>query len=50
MRVTIKNFVLVEPATGDAIFVFTNGDSGAKLYDRVVTHATGHDHPALMRV
>ncbi|HZO56174.1 MAG TPA: serine hydrolase domain-containing protein [Bryobacteraceae bacterium] len=45
-----KNFVLAEPATGDAIFVFTNGDSGAKLYDRVVTHATGHDHPALMRV
>jgi len=42
-----KNFVLAEPSTGDALFVFTNGDSGARLYDRVITHATGHDHPAL---
>lgn len=42
-----KNFVLAEPATGDAVFVFTNGDSGAHIYDRIVTHATGHDHPAL---
>lgn len=42
-----KNFVLAEPSTGSALFVFTNGDSGARVYDRVVTHATGHDHPAL---
>jgi CubicO group peptidase (beta-lactamase class C family) len=42
-----KNFVLAEPATGGAIFVFTNGDSGVRVYDRVLTHATGHDHPAL---
>ena len=34
----------------DGIFVFTNGDSGAHIYDRVVTHATGHDHPALFWV
>jgi CubicO group peptidase (beta-lactamase class C family) len=45
-----KNFVLAEPSTGDAIFVFTNGDSGARVYDRVLTHATGHDHPALFWV
>jgi phytoene dehydrogenase-like protein len=42
-----KNFVLAEPSTGGAIFVFTNGDSGARVYDRVLTRATGHDHPAL---
>jgi CubicO group peptidase (beta-lactamase class C family) len=42
-----KNFVTAELATGDAVFVFTNGDSGARIYDRIVTHATGHDHPAL---
>jgi CubicO group peptidase (beta-lactamase class C family) len=42
-----KNFVVAEPASGDAVFVFTNGDSGARIYDRIVTHATGHDHPAL---
>lgn len=45
-----KNFVLAEPATGDAMFVFTNGDSGAKLYDRVLTRATGHEHPAFFWV
>jgi CubicO group peptidase (beta-lactamase class C family) len=42
-----KNFVLAEPSTGDGIFVFTNADSGVRVYDRVLTHATGHDHPAL---
>jgi hypothetical protein len=42
-----KNFVSAEQATGDAVFVFTNGDSGKQVYDRVITHATGHDHPAL---
>ena len=42
-----KNFVLAEPSTGGAIFVFTNSDAGAHVYDRVLTHATGHDHPAL---
>lgn len=45
-----KNFVAAEPQTGSAIFVFTNGDSGARVYDRIVTHATGHDHPALFWV
>jgi len=45
-----KNFVVAEPASGDAVFVFTNGDSGARIYDRIVTHATGHDHPALFWV
>ena len=42
-----KNFVLAEPSTKSAVFVFTNGDAGARVYDRVVTRATGHDHPAL---
>jgi hypothetical protein len=44
---TAKNFVVAEPATGDAVFVFTNGAAGARVYDRLLTHATGHDHPAL---
>jgi len=42
-----KNFVAAEQSTGDAVFVFTNGDSGRQVYDRIVTHSTGHDHPAL---
>jgi CubicO group peptidase (beta-lactamase class C family) len=45
-----KNFVAAEPATGNAVFVFTNGDSGQHIYDRIVTHATGHEHPALFWV
>lgn len=45
-----KNFVVADTAAGDAVFVFTNGDSGAHVYDRLVTHATGHDHPALFWV
>ena len=45
-----KNFVVAQPESGDAVFVFTNGDSGAHIYDRVLTHATGHDHPALFWV
>jgi CubicO group peptidase (beta-lactamase class C family) len=43
-----KNFVLAEPASGNALFVFTNGDGGARVYDRIITHATGRDHPALL--
>jgi CubicO group peptidase (beta-lactamase class C family) len=42
-----KNIVFAEAAEGNAIFVFTNGDSGRPVYDRIVTDATGHDHPAL---
>jgi CubicO group peptidase (beta-lactamase class C family) len=42
-----KNIVLAEPSTGNGIFVFTNGDAGARVYDRVLTHATGQDHPLL---
>ena len=42
-----KNIVFAEPASGDALFVFTNGDGGARVYDRVVTHATGRDQPVL---
>jgi CubicO group peptidase (beta-lactamase class C family) len=45
-----KNFVAAEPATRNAVFVFTNGDSGARVYDRIITHSTGHDHPALFWV
>lgn len=42
-----KNIVFAEPDTGNAIFVFTNGDAGPRVYDRVLTHATGRDHPLL---
>ena len=39
--------VAAEPASASAVFVFANGDSGARVYDRIVTRLTGHEHPAL---
>jgi CubicO group peptidase (beta-lactamase class C family) len=42
-----RNLILAEPSSGSAVFIFTNSDAGVRVYDRVVTHATGHDHPAL---
>jgi len=41
-----KNFIIAEPSTGNAVFVFTNGDGGQRVYDRAVVKITGHDHPA----
>jgi CubicO group peptidase (beta-lactamase class C family) len=43
-----KNVVFAEPKKGTAVFVFTNGDAGRNVYDRVIRHVTGHDHPALL--
>jgi len=45
-----KNIVLAEPAREEAIFVFTNSDGGAKLYEWIVRNATGIDHPAFLRL
>jgi CubicO group peptidase (beta-lactamase class C family) len=43
-----KNIVFAEPSRGKALFVFTNGDGGMKVYDRAIRHLTGRDHPALV--
>ncbi|MEO8024981.1 MAG: serine hydrolase domain-containing protein [Bryobacteraceae bacterium] len=43
-----KNIVMIDPVAETGAFVFTNGDSGARVYDRVVTHATGIEHPAFL--
>jgi CubicO group peptidase (beta-lactamase class C family) len=45
-----KNFVMVDPVAGTGVFVFTNGDSGMRICERVVTHATGLEHPAFLWV
>jgi metallophosphoesterase superfamily enzyme len=45
-----RNIVLAEPVRGEGLFVFTNGDHGQKLYDRIVTWVTGHEHPALLAI
>lgn len=43
-----KNFVIVDPVAETGVFIFTNGDGGMRVADRVVTHATGVEHPALL--
>lgn len=42
-----KNFVMVDPVAEAGVFVFTNGDLGQRVCERVVTAATGMGHPAL---
>lgn len=47
---TFHCFALGDPATRDGIVVFTNSNFGPKVYQRVINHATGHDHPAFLWV
>ena len=42
------DFVLVHPESASAIVVFTNGDTGMRICERVVTAATGKDQPAFL--
>jgi CubicO group peptidase (beta-lactamase class C family) len=41
-----KHIVFAEPARGGGIFVFTNGDAGAKVYRQIVKRESGVEHPA----
>jgi len=43
-----KNIVMVDPVAETGVFVFTNGDSGMRICDRVTTHSTGIEHPAFL--
>jgi CubicO group peptidase (beta-lactamase class C family) len=43
-----KNFIVGEPASGSAIVIFTNGNSGQRVYERVIRARTGVDHPAFL--
>jgi hypothetical protein len=43
-----KNFVLGDAAGGWSIVVFTNGNSGARVYERIVRSVSGIDHPAFL--
>ncbi len=43
-----KNIVMIDPAAETGVFVFTNGDAGMRICDRVVAHATGLEHPAFL--
>jgi CubicO group peptidase (beta-lactamase class C family) len=43
-----KNIFFAEPQQMKAIAVFTNGDRGARVYERVIRATTGEDHPAFL--
>ena len=43
-----KNFVVVEPAANSALVILTNGNAGARVYERVLRARTGVDHPAFL--
>jgi len=43
-----KNFVVAEPAAGTAMVIFTNGNAGQRVYERVIRARTGVDHPAFL--
>jgi CubicO group peptidase (beta-lactamase class C family) len=43
-----KNFVVLEPARRSALVIFTNGNAGQRVYERVVRARTGIDHPAFL--
>lgn len=43
-----KNYYSFDAAAGTATVVFTNGDAGAPVYQRVLTAMDGSDHPAFL--
>ena len=45
-----KNFMLAHPPSRTAIAVFSNGNNGQRVIERIVHAATGIDHPAFLWV
>lgn len=43
-----KNFFWADPAREQAMVVFTNGDRGARVYERAIRALTGTDHPGFL--
>jgi CubicO group peptidase (beta-lactamase class C family) len=43
-----KNFFSANPTTGRAMVIFTNGDRGARVYERVIRAVTGADRAAFL--
>lgn len=44
----VKAFVLGDPTAGNAVVVFTNGNNGRAVYERVVRTVRGEDQPAFL--
>lgn len=47
---TFHSFVIGDPARRGGIVVLTNSNFGPKLYQRIITRYTAHDHPAFLWV
>jgi CubicO group peptidase (beta-lactamase class C family) len=45
-----KNFILAHPPSRTAIAVFSNGNNGQRVNERIVRAATGIDHPVFLWV
>ena len=43
-----KHLYFADPVNEKAMVVFTNGDRGARVYERVIRATTGEDHPAFL--
>lgn len=43
-----KNYVFADPLAQKAMVVFTNGDRGARVYERVIRGITGEDRPGFL--
>jgi CubicO group peptidase (beta-lactamase class C family) len=43
-----KNFVMADPTSKTGVIVFTNGDNGRALYERVVRASAGFDPTAFL--
>ncbi len=43
-----KNYVFADPVGKQAMVVFTNGDRGARVYERVIRGITGEDRPGFL--
>ena len=45
---SFRNFVLADRVRGRAIVALTNGESGPKVYERVIAALTGYDQAAFL--
>jgi CubicO group peptidase (beta-lactamase class C family) len=43
-----KNYYYADPVNEKAMVVFTNGDRGARIYERAIRALTGEDHPGFL--
>lgn len=43
-----KGYFWADPVNEQAMVVFTNGDRGARVYERVIRAKTGEDHPGFL--